>query len=93
MAVMDLPMLEEYGGCKSWIELEPAMDFPLPSRCWRKQLSRSWLNFGRLCETDYPSLARRVGGIAEQMGVTLCAHRRGGGRTRSRSSGQGDLSP
>jgi len=24
---MDLPMLEEYGGCKSWIELEPAMDF------------------------------------------------------------------
>ena len=26
-APMDLPMLEEYGGCKSWIELEPAMDF------------------------------------------------------------------
>jgi len=23
---MDLPMLEEYGGCKSWIELGPAMD-------------------------------------------------------------------
>ena len=27
VATMDLPMLEEYGGCKSWIELEPAMDF------------------------------------------------------------------
>ena len=26
-APMDLPMLEEYGGCKSWIELEPEMDF------------------------------------------------------------------
>ena len=25
-APMDLPMLEEYGGCKSWIELEPSMD-------------------------------------------------------------------
>ena len=24
---LDLPMLEEYGGCKSWIELGPAMDF------------------------------------------------------------------
>ena len=24
---MDLPMLEEYGGCKSWVELEPSMDF------------------------------------------------------------------
>jgi len=24
---MDLPMLEEYGGCKSWIELGSAMDF------------------------------------------------------------------
>lgn len=27
VVTMDLPMLEEYGGCKSWIELEPAMDF------------------------------------------------------------------
>ena len=26
VATMDLPMLEEYGGCKSWIELEPSMD-------------------------------------------------------------------
>ena len=26
-APMDLPMLDGYGGCKSWIELEPAMDF------------------------------------------------------------------
>ena len=24
---LDLPMLESYGGCKSWIELEPEMDF------------------------------------------------------------------
>lgn len=25
-APMDLPMLDKYGGCKSWIELEPSMD-------------------------------------------------------------------
>ena len=25
-APMDMPMLEEYGGCKSWVELEPSMD-------------------------------------------------------------------
>ena len=26
---MELPMLERYGGCKSWVELEPPMDFSL----------------------------------------------------------------
>ena len=26
---MELPMLERYGGCKSWVELEPPMDFLL----------------------------------------------------------------
>ena len=26
---MELPMLESYGGCKSWVELEPPMDFSL----------------------------------------------------------------
>jgi hypothetical protein len=26
---MELPMLENYGGCKSWVELEPLMDFSL----------------------------------------------------------------
>ena len=26
---MELPMLGNYGGCKSWIELEPLMDFSL----------------------------------------------------------------
>ncbi len=25
-APLDLPMLEEYGGCKSWIDLKPSMD-------------------------------------------------------------------
>ena len=26
---MELPMLERFGGCKSWVELEPPMDFSL----------------------------------------------------------------
>ena len=26
VVTMDLPMLDGYGGCKSWIELEPSMD-------------------------------------------------------------------
>ena len=26
-APLDLPMLEGYGGCKSWIDLEPEMNF------------------------------------------------------------------
>ena len=26
---MELPMFESYGGCKSWVELEPPMDFSL----------------------------------------------------------------
>ena len=88
-------MLDGYGGCKSWIELEPSMDISAANPVLEDAIfEQSWLAFGRPWrEADYLASGSRRRELLEQMDVKFRVLTAEVGKSTVKVERPGRLSP